>query len=74
MILFSFKFQDVIMKSRPKKPFNPDPSPCTCPVKWPKIRPVIERDSISKNHCKVTGAPKKFFFFAKKLAKVWDKQ
>ena len=35
------------MKSRPKKPSNPHPSSCTRPVKWPKIRPVIERDSIS---------------------------
>ena len=34
---------DVIKKSRPKKPSNPHPSPCTRPVKWPKIRPVIKR-------------------------------
>ena len=48
MILFTFQFFDVIMKSGPKIPSNPHPSPCTCPVKWPKIRPVIERHSISK--------------------------
>ena len=36
------------MKSKPKKLSNAHPSPCTRPVKWPKIRPVIERHSISK--------------------------
>ena len=60
------------MKSRPKKPSNPHPSSCTRPVKWPKIRPVIERDSISCTLFVFSGSDIRSVNMKKKLSKYGD--